>query len=120
MCDRLGLIVWEEIPVIDFVPDIKGFNDNCELMLRDMIRRHRHHPSIAMWGYMNEILLRVPGEGRAETLERTRRLAGRLESVVREEDPVRMTTMAFHGSDVYHDAGLSSVYRLVCQWKADR
>lgn len=109
MCDRLGMIVWEEIPVIDYVPDIPGFDDNCESMLRDMIRRHRNHPSIAMWGYMNEILLRVPAEGWEETLERTCRLAHRLESVVREEDPDRMTTMAFHGSDTYHDAGLSEI-----------
>ncbi|MDE5871608.1 MAG: hypothetical protein K2H22_06690, partial [Muribaculaceae bacterium] len=109
MCDRLGLIVWEEIPVIDYVPDIPGFDDNCEAMLRDMVRRHRNHPSIAMWGYMNEILLRVPEEGRDATLDRTRKLAHRLESVVRDEDPDRLTTMAFHGSDAYHDAGLSGI-----------
>ena len=92
MCDRLGLIVWEEIPVIDYVPATPGFDDSCEIMLRDMIRRHSNHPSIAMWGYMNEILLRVPGEGRDETLERTRRLAHRLESALREEDPDRLST----------------------------
>lgn len=109
MCDRLGLIAWEEIPVIDYVPDTPGFDDSCEAMLRDMIRRHRNHPSIAMWGYMNEILLRVPKEGRDETLERTRKLAHRLEAVVREEDPDRMTTMAFHGSDAYHEAGLGEI-----------
>ncbi len=109
MCDRLGLIAWEEIPVIDYVPETPGFDDNCESMLRDMIRRHRNHPSIAMWGYMNEILLRVPGNGRKETIDRTRQLAHRLESVVKEEDPDRMTSMAFHGSDTYHDAGLSAI-----------
>lgn len=109
MCDRLGLIVWEEIPVIDFVPDTPGFDDNCERMLRDMIRRHRNHPSIAMWGYMNEILLRVPSDGREETLARTRALADRLETVVREEDPDRLSTMAFHGSDVYHDADMAEI-----------
>lgn len=109
MCDRLGLIAWEEIPVIDYVPDTLGFDDNCESMLRDMIRRHRNHPSIAMWGYMNEILLRVPKEGRDETFDRTRKLAHRLESVVMEEDHDRLTTMAFHGSDVYHDVALSEI-----------
>lgn len=109
MCDRLGLIAWEEIPVIDFVPDTPGFDDNCETMLRDMIRRHYNHPSVAMWGYMNEILLRVPAEGRDSTYRRTRRLAERLERVVAEEDPHRMSTMAFHGSDVYHSANLSDI-----------
>lgn len=109
MCDRLGLIAWEEIPVIDYVPDTEGFADNCETMLRDMIRRHKNHPSIAMWGYMNEILLRMPREGQDKTKKRTLELAKRLEQVVREEDPSRMTTMAFHGSDVYHGAGLADI-----------
>lgn len=109
MCDRMGLIVWEEIPVIDYVPEYEGFADNCESMLRDMLRRHRNHPSIAMWGYMNEILLRVPGKGEEETWRRTRELAHRLADVVREEDSDRMTAMAFHGSDVYHEAGLTDI-----------
>ena len=109
MCDRLGLIVWEEIPVIDYVPETEYFDDNAEIMAREMVQRHYNHPSIAMWGYMNEILLRVPGENREETYERTRQLAEQLEKAVREEDATRMTTMAFHGSDVYHEAGLSEL-----------
>lgn len=109
MCDRLGLIAWEEIPVIDYVPESDAFADNCETMLRQMIRSHFNHPSIAMWGYMNEILLRVPREGQDETGERTRRLARRLEKVLKEEDPGRLSTMAFHGNDAYHDAGLSDI-----------
>lgn len=109
MCDRLGLIAWEEIPVIDYVPDTEGFDNNCETMLRDMIRRHKNHPSIAMWGYMNEILLRMPRKGQDETRKRTLNLANRLENVVREEDPSRITAMAFHGSDTYHGAGLADI-----------
>ena len=109
MCDRLGLIAWEEIPVIDFVPDYEGFAENSETMLRDMIRRHRNHPSVAMWGYMNEILLRVPGKVKEETWRRTFDLARHLENVVREEDPDRLSAMAFHGSDVYHEAQLADI-----------
>ena len=63
-----------------------------------------------MWGYMNEILLRSPLQGEeSERRERARQLADRLEEVVREEDPSRLSTMAFHGSDIYHDAGLSEI-----------
>ncbi len=109
MCDRLGLIAWEEIPVIDYVPESGKFAENCEIMLREMIRDHYNHPSIAMWGYMNEILLRMPGENKDLTKQRTLALAKRLEQVVAEEDSTRMTTMAFHGSDVYHGAGLSDI-----------
>ena len=109
MCDRLGLIAWEEVPVIDFVPDDAAFADNAETMLREMIARHYNHPSVAMWGYMNEILLRVPGEGREATVERTRKLANRLQNVLREADDTRLSTMAFHGSDQYNETGLSGI-----------
>lgn len=57
MCDKLGMLAWEEIPVIDIVPDTPGYGDNCERSLREMIRQHYNHPSIIIWGYMNEILL---------------------------------------------------------------
>lgn len=109
MCDRLGLIAWEEIPVIDYLPDSPRFNDNCEAMTRLMIRRHYNHPSVAMWGYMNEILLRVPDEGRDATYDRTLDLARRLEQAVREEDSSRLTTMAFHGDNIYNTTGISNV-----------
>lgn len=109
MCDRLGLIVWEEIPVIDYVPESDAFADNCETMLREMIRSHRNHASVVMWGYMNEILLRMPSDGRQETMRRTAALARRLENVLRDEDPSRLSTMAFHGSDIYHTAGLGEI-----------
>ena len=109
MCDRLGLIAWEEVPVIDYVPEGDDFAANSETMLREMIRRHYNHPSVAMWGYMNEILLRTPREGREETHRRTLSLAKRLEDVLAEEDSTRLSTMAFHGSDVYHEAGLADI-----------
>ena len=37
-CDELGLLAWEEIPIIDLVPDTPGYADNCERNLREMIR----------------------------------------------------------------------------------
>lgn len=109
MCDLMGLIAWEEVPVIDYVPETKGFDDNAETMLRDMIRRHYNHPSVAMWGYMNEILLRVPEAERDSAYKRSLQLAERLENVVKTEDPRRFTTTAFHCSETYHDAGLSDL-----------
>lgn len=57
MCDKLGMLAWEEIPIIDIVPNTPGYGDNCERNLREMIRQHYNHPSIITWGYMNEILL---------------------------------------------------------------
>lgn len=113
MCDRLGLIAWEEVPVIDYVPADSAFADNAEDMLRRMIQRDYNHPSVAMWGYMNEILLRTPAGERRDTWQRTRSLAQRLESVLHDEDPYRLSAMAFHGSDVYHEAGLGDLTDVV-------
>lgn len=108
-CDRLGLIVWEEIPVVNMVPDEEGFDDNCEKSLVEMIRQHFNHPSVVMWGYMNEILLRAPSDKSPEysaACERITSLAGRLEKKLKEEDSSRASVMAFHCTDRYNEIGL--------------
>lgn len=117
-CDKLGMLAWEEIPIIDIVPDAEGYPATCEQNLREMIRQHYNHPSIITWGYMNEILLvtqrryKTPEEQKP-ILERTLALARRLETVLKEEDPYRNSTMAFHGSDSYNKVGLGSITDIV-------
>lgn len=109
-CDELGLLVWEEIPIVNIVPDTPGFDNNCETNLREMIRQHFNHPSVMAWGYMNEILLKAPADNSDDwpaTRQRTLDLAHRLEHVVRTEDPSRASVMAFHGSDRYNQIGLN-------------
>lgn len=117
MCDKLGMLAWEEIPIIDIVPDTPGYAGNCERNLREMIRQHYNHPSIITWGYMNEILLvaqrRYKGEALKPVLERTLALARRLEEVLKEEDTTRVSTMAFHGSNDYNKVGLGSITDIV-------
>ncbi len=50
-CDRHGIIVCEEVPNIKKL----AFSDQVqEQNLREMIRRDRNHPSIAMWSLGNE------------------------------------------------------------------
>ncbi len=111
MCDRIGMLAWEEIPTVDVVTESKAYHDNCELNVREMIRQHYNHPSIILWGYMNEILL-ARGAKAAPT-ETVIALAKRLEAALKEEDPHRLSTMAFHGSDVYNQTGLSEVTDVV-------
>lgn len=112
-CDKLGILAWEEIPVIDIVPDTEGYADACEQNLREMIRQHYNHPSIITWGYMNEILLvtlrRYKTEELKPVIERTLELAKCLEKVLKEEDPYRVSTIAFHGSGKYNDVGLGEI-----------
>lgn len=109
MCDELGLLAWEEIPIINIVPDTPGYADNCELNLREMIRQHYNHPSIIAWGYMNEILLTVPLVDSPEwqpCKERTVALAQRLEAALKEEDSSRVSVMAFNMTNLYNEIGL--------------
>lgn len=109
-CDRLGLLVWEEIPIVNRVDSTPGFDDNVANELVEMIRQHRNHPSVIGWGYMNEILLRAPGDNdlswdgvRKHTLD----LALRLERLLKDEDSSRVSFTAFHGSDRYNKVGLN-------------
>ena len=111
-CDELGLLAWEEIPIIDLVPDTPHYADNCERNLREMIRQHYNHPSIINWGYMNEILLCTPWPGTKEWpafKERTLALAHRLEKVLKDEDPTRKSVMAFNMNNIYNEIGLNLV-----------
>lgn len=112
MCDELGLLAWEEIPIINIVPNTPGYDDNCEYNLREMIRQHYNHSSVITWGYMNEILLTAPSIGKPEWLackERTVNLAQRLEAVLKEEDPGRACVMAFNMTNLYNEIGLNLV-----------
>ena len=77
LCDEYGMLVWN-----DFWLSTEGFNLNPldeDLFMRnatDVVRRFRHHPSIALWCPRNE--------GYAtETLER------RLSAMIRKEDITR-------------------------------
>lgn len=107
--DRLGLLIWEEIPIVNYVTISEKFNENSEVMLREMIRQHRNHPSVVMWGYMNEIFLRTPKENEENIKKATVALARRLDGISHEEDPTRPTTIAFHGSEVYNTTGLGEI-----------
>lgn len=117
-CDRQGMLVWEEIPVIDIVPDSPAYADTAEENLREMIRQHYNRPSVILWGFMNEILLVTQRRYKTESelqpvLARTRVLAERLERVLKQEDTTRMSVMAFHGSNDYNRYGLSEITDVV-------
>lgn len=127
MCDELELLAWEEIPIINIVPNTPGYDDNCEYNLREMIRQHYNHSSVITWGYMNEILLTAPSIGKPEWLackERTVNLAQRLEAVLKEEDPGRASVMAFNMTNLYNEIGLNLVdvvgWNLYHGWYVDK
>ncbi len=53
--DRLGLMVWEELPINKEIGDPHKYIANVLVMAEEMIRRDRNHPSIIVWGIAGEI-----------------------------------------------------------------
>jgi len=89
-CDRLGLVVWEEIPVAITVGGTREFNRNALYALREMIRRDRNHPSIVFWGLMNETTEGIPFSKGIEEQDVVD-LIIKLKDVAQTEDPTRIT-----------------------------
>lgn len=117
-CDRLGIIASVEIPVVNTITESKAFTDNCKLMQVEMIRQNFNHPSIVIWAYMNEVLLRpkfANDKPRQEIYYRhIRELAQTLDSLTRKEDPSRYTMIANHGAfDLYNRVGLTKIPMIV-------
>lgn len=112
-CDSLGLIVWEEAPIVDIISTTEKFKINAETALKEMILQHYNHPSVVFWGYMNEAIIqvqyRLEEEKRPEMYRKTVELAKHLESVLKMEDPSRLSVMAYHGVDLYNEIGLNGI-----------
>ncbi len=66
MCDEKGLMVWEENHARGlYLPDMQNpnFEKQCEDCIYEMIENHYNHPSIIVWGILNECASDTP-EGR--------------------------------------------------------
>jgi len=100
-CDRLGLLVWQDMPSGDaFTPrgrkEIErtpGSARQFEAELRQLVEQHRNHPSIVMWIVFNE------GWGQYETK--------RLVAWVKQLDPTRLVSAASGWHDI---AGVGDVH----------
>jgi len=57
LCDERGIFVWEENHARGLLlPDMQNpnFEQQCEDCIREMIENHYNHPSIVIWGILNE------------------------------------------------------------------
>lgn len=107
--DELGLIVWEEIPLVNVIDMSDEFSRVSVQMAREMVRQHRHHPSIVFWGSMNEIMLRRPEDPPPGYDARVVSLARELDGVLREEDDSRLTAMALSRDELEYMDTLGKV-----------
>ncbi|MGC4234995.1 MAG: glycoside hydrolase family 2 TIM barrel-domain containing protein, partial [Niabella sp.] len=112
LADGLGLLVWEEIPLVNEVTRNAAYSENAQRMLREMIKQHYNHPSIIIWAYMNEIYWAhrfKPENELPSRNEYTIALAKTLDKECRELDPHRYTAMAMHNYPAYEETGLGSI-----------
>ncbi|MFV0466724.1 MAG: glycoside hydrolase family 2 TIM barrel-domain containing protein [Lachnospiraceae bacterium] len=57
LCDEMGILVWEENHargIISEKMENPYFEPQCEQVIREMITCHYNHPSIYIWGILNE------------------------------------------------------------------
>ncbi|MFC4212397.1 glycoside hydrolase family 2 TIM barrel-domain containing protein [Pedobacter lithocola] len=117
-CDRLGILASVEIPVVNTITESEAFTKNCMNMQTEMISQNFNHPSVIIWAYMNEILLRpkfADDKPRQQIyFNHVRELAQKLDSLTRKLDPSRYTLLVNHGAwDIYNKVGLTKIPMIV-------
>ncbi len=85
LADRNGLLLWDELPIVNRVTDTPAFRENAELQLRELVTQLYNHPSVAFWGLFNELRSsdRYPDT-----------LLYHLKAVIKEIDPSRLIVAA--------------------------
>ncbi len=109
LCDELGLLVWQEIPIacvfLDHLPEDDEYLALVRRETRGIVQQLRGHPSLALWGGGNEW-----GPGRHK------RLVQALGQIVSGEDPSRRWLPASpgpgdsHNWKVWHDQASPEAY----------
>ncbi len=119
MCDKLGILVWEETPLGNNFYDSKELKTTCISSLIEMIRQNYNHPSIIIWGYMNEVGLGTSKlsdkEKQKEIFTITANFAQELDSIVHSEDKYRLSAIAQNsgGKDYYLNYGMSTTPNVI-------
>jgi beta-glucuronidase len=92
LCDRMGILVWSEIPVYRMASRLFAISEvrlKALRMLREEIMRDANHPSVMVWSVGNENASR-PGTGLRKYLRKAAR-------TVEELDPTRLVGLATSG-----------------------
>ncbi len=120
-CDRLGLLTSIETPIVNAVTISKEFGDLCELMMVEMVLQNFNNPSVCIWAYMNEVMLRPPYRSKGpdrvdkgEYLKAVCEMAERCDSAAHRLDPYRLTLIPFHSyAAPYREAGIDRLADII-------
>lgn len=119
LCDKLGILVWTEIPIVNKVTDSETFFTVSNTMQNEHIKQYYNYPSVVMFGYMNEIFLRLAFDRKSTEDEKkvlkttTLKLANQLENLTRSLAPNHITVMACHLNEVYNETGIADLPMLL-------
>lgn len=91
LCDRVGIIVWAEIPFISQFMDNQEAFDDTMTQMKELILQNDNHASICFWGISNEITMKGESKALTENLRALNELCHQM-------DPTRLTTMAQIGA----------------------
>jgi len=120
MCDRLGLLVWAKIPIMDKINHSDEFAENGAQMMKELMEQNINRPSVILWGYACELFgdmdwyWKQPKDPKRidENILKTLDFTVRFERMVREEDPARLTGNDFHTDptpEYYLESGLTNI-----------
>ena len=87
LCDRVGMIVWAEIPYIS--EHLANGNENTISQMKELIIQNYNHPCIVVWGVSNEIT--ISGRQYKKQMLANHHV---LNDLCHEMDPTRPTTLA--------------------------
>ena len=92
IADAGGLVVWTELPIVNFVRSSTAFENNAKDQLRELIRQNYNHPSICFWSIFNELV-----DNSVDPIP----LLTELNELAHIEDPYRLTTGASNKGDIH-------------------
>ena len=95
LCDKNGMLLWNEVSLVNTINDTPAFSANAEQQLRELILQRYNHPSAAFWGMFNEL------DNQKTPPPET--LLTHLQTVIHELDPSRIDVGASdHNSKPYN------------------
>ena len=96
IADSMGLLVWDEISLVNDVRNTPEFIKNTKQNFREMLSQLGNHPSIAWWGLFNEI-------DHPATDHATNTLFDELDIMALFGDEMRLTTSASNKGNRYYN-----------------
>lgn len=83
--DRLGFVLWTEIPLNSAMDDSDAFRANLTQQLRELVKQNYNHPAVLVWGLGNEVYKSNPA---------SHDLLAQLHRTAKSLDPHRLTSYA--------------------------